>query len=89
MFSGARVVWPGPVGYRDKGLYARFWQIVEHYQIAAMSAVPTVYGTLAQVPVDTNIAALRLPIVARPRCPPRCAGTSPRTPGGTCWKATD
>ena len=63
MFSGARVVWPGPVGYRDKGLYARFWQIVEHYQIAAMSAVPTVYGTLAQVPVDADIAALRLPIV--------------------------
>ena len=63
MFSGARVVWPGPAGYRDKGLYARFWQIVEHYQIAAMSAVPTVYGTLAQIPVDAGISSLRLPIV--------------------------
>ena len=50
MFSGARVVWPGPAGYRDKALYARFWQIIEHYQIAAMSAVPTVYGTLAAGP---------------------------------------
>ena len=56
MFSGARVVWPGPAGYRDKALYARFWQIIEHYQIAAMSAVPTVYGTLAQVPVDADIS---------------------------------
>ncbi len=63
MFSGARVVWPGPAGYRDKGLYARFWTIVEHYRIAAMSAVPTVYGTLAQVPVDADIGSLRLPIV--------------------------
>ena len=63
MFSGARVVWPGPAGYRDKALYARFWTIVEHYQIAAMSAVPTVYGTLAQVPVDADISSLRLPIV--------------------------
>ncbi len=63
MFSGARVVWPGPAGYRDKALYTRFWQIIEHYQIAAMSAVPTVYGTLAQIPVDADIAALRLPIV--------------------------
>ena len=63
MFSGARVVWPGPAGYRDKALYARFWQIIEHYQIAAMSAVPTVYGTLAQVPVDADISTLRLPIV--------------------------
>ena len=62
MFSGARVVWPGPAGYRDKALYARFWTIVEHYQIAAMSAVPTVYGTLAQVPVDADISTLRVPI---------------------------
>jgi fatty-acyl-CoA synthase len=63
MFSGARVVWPGPAGYRDRALYARFWKIVEHYQIAAMSAVPTVYGTLAQVPVDADISSLRVPIV--------------------------
>jgi fatty-acyl-CoA synthase len=63
MFSGARVVWPGPAGYRDRALYARFWKIVEHYQIAAMSAVPTVYGTLAQVRVDADISSLRVPIV--------------------------
>jgi fatty-acyl-CoA synthase len=63
MFGGARVVWPGPAGYRDKTLYTRFWKIIEHYQIAAMSAVPTVYAALAQVPVDADIAALRMPIV--------------------------
>ena len=62
MFSGARVVWPGPAGYRDKALYARFWKIIEHYRIAAMSAVPTVYATLAQVAVDADISSLRLPI---------------------------
>jgi fatty-acyl-CoA synthase len=62
MFGGARVVWPGPAGYRDKALYTRFWTIIEHYQIAAMSAVPTVYGTLAQVPVDADISTLRVPI---------------------------
>jgi fatty-acyl-CoA synthase len=63
MFSGARVVWPGPAGYRDKALHTRFWTIIEHYRIAAMSAVPTVYGSLAQVPVDADISTLRLPIV--------------------------
>jgi fatty-acyl-CoA synthase len=63
MFSGTQVVWPGPAGYRDPALYARFWKIVEHYRIAAMSAVPTVYGALAQVPVDADISSLRLPIV--------------------------
>src|SRR5215472_1073859 len=62
MFGGARVVWPGPDGYRDKALYARFWTIIEHYQIAAMSAVPTVYATLAQVPVDADISTLRVPV---------------------------
>jgi fatty-acyl-CoA synthase len=62
IFSGARVVWPGPAGYRDKALYARFWTIVEHYRVAAMSAVPTVYGALTQVPVDADISSLRLPI---------------------------
>ena len=57
LLSGARVVWPGPAGYRDPALYARFWKIVEHYQIAAMSAVPTVYGALTQVPVDADISS--------------------------------
>ena len=63
LLSGARVVWPGPAGYRDPALYARFWKIVEHYRIAAMSAVPTVYGALTQVPVDADISSLRVPIV--------------------------
>jgi fatty-acyl-CoA synthase len=63
MFAGLRVVWPGPAGYRDRALYADFWKIVEHYRIAAMSAVPTVYRTLTDVPVDADIGSLRLPIV--------------------------
>jgi fatty-acyl-CoA synthase len=63
MFCGAQVIWPGPAGYRDPALYAHFWKIVDQYRITAMSAVPTVYGTLAQVPVDADISSLRLPIV--------------------------
>ena len=63
LLSATRVVWPGPAGYRDPALYQRFWKIVEHYQIAAMSAVPTVYGALTRVPVDADIRSLRIPIV--------------------------
>ena len=63
MVSGARVVWPGPAGYRDPALSAQFWKIVQHYQIATMSAVPTVYRSLTSVPVDADISTLRLPIV--------------------------
>ena len=62
LFGGARVVWPGPGGYRDPALYEHFWKIVEHYRIAAMSAVPTVYATLARLPVDADVSSLRLPI---------------------------
>ena len=70
LLTGARVVWPGPAGYRDPALYKRFWQIVEHYQIAAMSAVPTVYSALTQVPVDADISSLRIPIVGAAPLPP-------------------
>ena len=62
LFSGGRVVWPGPGGYRDPALYEHFWKIVAHYRIAAMSAVPTVYNTLARLPVDADVSSLRLPI---------------------------
>jgi len=70
LLSGARVVWPGPAGYRAPDLYARFWKIVEHYQIAAMSAVPTVYSGLTQVPVDADISSLTLLIVGAAPLPP-------------------
>jgi hypothetical protein len=68
MFSGARVVWPGPAGYRDKGLYARFWQIVEHYQIAAMSAVPTVVRNdrISEVMGSTATPRLKAGALQRP-----------------------
>src|ERR1700757_1625813 len=81
MFSGGRVVWPGPAGYRDKALYARFWTIIEHYQVAAMSAVPTVYGTLAQVPVDADISTLRVPIVGASPLPASVRETFARHTG--------
>jgi fatty-acyl-CoA synthase len=70
MFAGLRVVWPGAAGYRDPSLYARFWKLVEHYRIAAMSAVPTVYASLSQIPVDADISSLRLPIVGASPLPP-------------------
>jgi len=63
LLKGQRVVWAGPLGYREPALFGEFWKIVEHYRITAMSAVPTVYATLAQHPVDADISSLRYPIV--------------------------
>ncbi|WP_406079231.1 acyl-CoA synthetase [Micromonospora sp. NBC_00858] len=63
LFKGQTVVWAGPSGYRDPALFGEFWKIVEHYRIAAMSAVPTVYAVLAQVPIDADINSLQFPLV--------------------------
>jgi fatty-acyl-CoA synthase len=63
LFKGQHVVWGGPLGYRDPALFGVFWKLIERYRIAAMSAVPTVYGALAQVPIDADISSLELAIV--------------------------
>jgi fatty-acyl-CoA synthase len=64
LLRGRPVLWGPPLGYRDRGLYPVFWRLVERYRIAGMSAVPTVYGTLAQVPVGkADISSLRAPVV--------------------------
>ncbi|MFG1658233.1 acyl-CoA synthetase [Micromonospora chersina] len=63
LFKGQSAVWAGPLGYRDPALYGSFWKIVEHYRIVAMSAVPTVYAALAQIPVDADISSLQVPLV--------------------------
>jgi fatty-acyl-CoA synthase len=63
LFKGQPVVWAGPLGYREPALFAQFWKILEHYRIAAMSAVPTVYATLARTPVNADISSLRVAMV--------------------------
>ncbi|GAA0959635.1 MULTISPECIES: acyl-CoA synthetase [Streptomyces violaceusniger group] len=63
MVTGARSIWPSPLGYRDPNLYAAFWRLVEHYRPRAMSAVPTVYAYLSAMPVDADISSLELPVV--------------------------
>jgi fatty-acyl-CoA synthase len=74
LLRGQHVVWAGPLGYRDVPLYGVFWRLVERYRIAAMSAVPTVYAVLGQVPTDgADISTLQLPIVGAAPLPPAVA----------------
>lgn len=63
LLRGQHVLWAGPLGYRDLPLYGAFWKIVERYRVAAMSAVPTVYQVLTQVPVDADVSSLEVPVV--------------------------
>jgi fatty-acyl-CoA synthase len=63
LFRGHPVLWTGPNGFRDVTLYQNFWKIVEHHRVAAMSAVPTVYAVLAEIPVDADISTLEFAAV--------------------------
>lgn len=69
LYKGQPVLWAGPLGYRDLALYGCFWKLVERYQVAAMSAVPTVYSVLAQCPVDADISSLRFAMVGASALP--------------------
>jgi fatty-acyl-CoA synthase len=63
LYKGQRVVWAGPLGYRDESLFANFWKLVEHYRLSTMSGVPTIYSVLADCPVDADISSLRFALV--------------------------
>ncbi|CAD6537548.1 2-succinylbenzoate--CoA ligase [Paraburkholderia kirstenboschensis] len=51
---GAHVVLGTPQGYRGEGVVNRFWEIVEHYRINFFSGVPTLYGSLLDIPVGEH-----------------------------------
>jgi acyl-CoA synthetase (AMP-forming)/AMP-acid ligase II len=63
LYKGQRVVWAGPLGYRDTSLFASFWKVVERYRISSMSGVPTIYAVLADRPVDADISSLEFAMV--------------------------
>ncbi|MFC5728069.1 MULTISPECIES: acyl-CoA synthetase [Nocardioides] len=63
LFKGQTVVWTGPQGYREPALYGAFWEIVEHYKVSAMSAVPTVYAVLSGCPVNADLSSLQFAMV--------------------------
>ncbi|MFV8165290.1 acyl-CoA synthetase [Mycobacterium sp. 134] len=63
LLRGYPVVWIGPAGFRDLTVYQHFWKIVERYQVAAMSAVPTVYAVLAEIPLNADISSMLIAAV--------------------------
>ena len=83
LLSGQHVVWAGPLGYRDAPLFGIFWRLVERYEIASMSGVPTVYAALAQVPVDADVSSLNYPLVGAAPLPPSVAEAFKAVTGAT------
>ncbi|MFE9697478.1 acyl-CoA synthetase [Streptomyces sp. NPDC006270] len=70
LLRGQHTVWTGPLGYREPALFSVIWKMVEAFRIATLSAVPTVYARLAQVPLDADITSLRFAIVGASPLPP-------------------
>ncbi|WP_328529941.1 acyl-CoA synthetase [Nocardioides sp. NBC_00368] len=69
MLKGQRVVWAGPLGFRDPFLYGEIWKIIEHFEVATMSAVPTVYAVMAACPVDADISSMKFAVVGASALP--------------------
>jgi fatty-acyl-CoA synthase len=75
LLKGQHVVWSGPLGYREPALYSVFWKLVEHFRLATLSAVPTVYSVLSACPVDADISSLRFAVVGASPLPPAVRDT--------------
>ena len=57
---GAGVVLLSPTGYRDEGVMANFFKIVERYRPVFFSSVPTILSVLLSIPKgDADISSLR------------------------------
>jgi fatty-acyl-CoA synthase len=62
--TGSEVVMLTPAGYRGKGVMQHFWKLVERFGATTFSAVPTIYGALAALPLDgADISSLRYAFV--------------------------
>ncbi|WP_439671827.1 Acyl-CoA synthetase (AMP-forming)/AMP-acid ligase II [Cupriavidus necator] len=51
---GAHVILGTPHGFRGEGVVQRFWEIVAHHRVNFFSAVPTLYASLLDVPVNAH-----------------------------------
>ena len=69
MFRGNRVVWPGPLGYRDPRLLSSFWRCSSATGSPRCPRCRRSTGRLLRVPIDADISALRLPIVGASALP--------------------
>jgi fatty-acyl-CoA synthase len=58
--AGWEVAMLTPGGYRGKGVMQNFWKLVERFRANSFSGVPTIYSTLANLPLEgADIFSLR------------------------------
>ncbi|MEM8860778.1 MAG: AMP-binding protein [Chloroflexota bacterium] len=58
MSLGVTVVIGTPSGFRGDGFLDNMWQILSHYKVNFFGAVPTLFTSLLNVPVDADIGSV-------------------------------
>ena len=57
---GSGIVIGTPSGFRGEGFIENFWKILEHHKIDIFGAVPTLFTSLLNVPVNADISRVEL-----------------------------
>ena len=57
---GATQVLPTLTGMRNPDFVKQYWKFCERERVTALACVPTILATLANLPVDANIAGIRV-----------------------------
>ena len=52
ILGAGEVILAGPNGFRNPQLIEDFWRLIEQYRITFFAAVPTIYATLLERPID-------------------------------------
>lgn len=61
--AGGTVLLAGINGYRTPGIVTNMYQLIDFYKVTNFSAVPTIYGVLAQQPVgECDLSSVRFAI---------------------------
>ncbi|WP_051293989.1 acyl-CoA synthetase [Pseudoduganella violaceinigra] len=72
--AGWEVVMLTAQGYRGPGVLANFWQLVQRFGATTFSGVPTIFSTLANLPVQgADISSLRQAFCGAAPLPPEVA----------------
>lgn len=58
--AGGHVVFLSPSGFREPGVVAGIWRLVERFRATVLGGVPTAIGSMSEVPVETSdLSSLR------------------------------
>lgn len=58
--AGGHVVFLSPSGFRERGMVTGVWRLVERFRATVLGGVPTVIGSMSEIPVDgADLSSLR------------------------------